>query len=822
MNNMINNLRYSIKLSNDSNSKLKKQINAISSLTFKSKLIHLKEKTISPYNTLNKKRKVNEIKNFTLENKTIDISQENRNKLSTYHTSTGTNNSHRFINNYTKKIYLNSTRNIKCEKKKFNKINNINPKENISYEQDFVNFLNLEQNNKDNLSISNYKDKLRRYNHKQLKREININNIIDKKFDKKKQIIHKKYSNKSNEFLINSEEKKDKRNKISIKKRKGKNNTFNEQQKNKFFYDFILQRNADIIKENREQSYNNKQIYHLKMHGVSKKSKIKVFHFHKNKNNSISGNEIIEKINNKNNLKESKALLKIKEKNNEISFNEDELNESDTKINKVLYFETSTNEIFNQFQLNDKNNRDINLNKIQSCKNIKEKKESFNIVIKKIISDKNNNLGESENGEKIKGIINNRIDCNKIKNKNILKIKNDKYLKLKKLSTNTDLSSNKIVPNKKIKKIKNNNNSKGENHLISENNRKPMNKKYVNRKKRAKTMIFNINNINNTNEIIILPILDLNLFYKLFDNNNFRKILFSFCANDILLLNKISLISKHVYKSIKPFIYTQISINIKKYNEDKEQKNKIKINFMKNYSSLLKLSPSILRKKYTDLIFEKNKYDLEIKKDLTRTFPGNNLFKCGNIYYNKLYHILTAFSNYDKSIGYVQGFNFLAANIICFFEDEIDEFAFLDAIIHQFELDKIFDNDLNNQFFETKLKYINHYLIKHLPNLNKFLTENKLNIEFFITNWILTLFSDSMETKYLVIVWDYLIIFGLKFFKYFILNVLILFENDILNSTPNNMTNIKKNMLRNEKFCYHFDELINNTVEIMINDENII
>ena len=558
------------------------------------------------------------------------------------------------------------------------------------------------------------------------------------------------------------------------------------------------------------------------MHGVSKKSKIKVFHFHRNKNNSISGNDIIEKINNKNNLKESKALLKIKEKNNEISFNEDELNESDTKINKVLYFETSTNEIFNQFQLNDKNNRDINLNKIQSCKNIKEKKESFNIVIKKIISDKNNNLGESENWEKIKGIINNRIDYNKIKNKNILKIKNNKYLKLKKLSTNTDLSSNKIVPNKKIKKIKNNNNSKGENHLISENNRKPMNKKYVNRKKRAKTMIFNINNINNTNEIIILPILDLNLFYKLFDNNNFRKILFSFCANDILLLNKISLISKHVYKSIKPFIYTQISINIKKYNEDKEQKNKIKINFMKNNSSLLKLSPSILRKKYTDLIFEKNKYDLEIKKDLTRTFPGNNLFKCGNIYYNKLYHILTTFSNYDKSIGYVQGFNFLAANIIYFFEDEIDEFAFLGAIIHQFELDKIFDNDLNNQFFETKLKYINHYLIKHLPNLNKFLTENKLNIEFFITNWILTLFSDSMETKYLVIVWDYLIIFGLKFFKYFILNVLILFENDILNSTPNNMTNIKKNMLRNEKFCYHFDELINNTVEIMINDENII
>ena len=62
---------------------------------------------------------------------------------------------------------------------------------------------------------------------------------------------------------------------------------------------------------------------------------------------------------------------------------------------------------------------------------------------------------------------------------------------------------------------------------------------------------------------------------------------------------------------------------------------------MNNNSSLMKLSSTILHKKYTDLIFENNnKYDVDIRKDLTRTFPDNILFKYGNNYYNKLYHII--------------------------------------------------------------------------------------------------------------------------------------------------------------------------------------
>ena len=47
------------------------------------------------------------------------------------------------------------------------------------------------------------------------------------------------------------------------------------------------------------------------------------------------------------------------------------------------------------------------------------------------------------------------------------------------------------------------------------------------------------------------------------------------------------------------------------------------MHLMKNNSALFKFSPSILHIKYSDLLLESNKYNKEIKKDLTRTFPDN-------------------------------------------------------------------------------------------------------------------------------------------------------------------------------------------------------
>ncbi len=84
--------------------------------------------------------------------------------------------------------------------------------------------------------------------------------------------------------------------------------------------------------------------------------------------------------------------------------------------------------------------------------------------------------------------------------------------------------------------------------------------------------------------------------------NNLIKIIFSFCEGDINLLNKISIISKDIYKKIKPFIYKKISSMIYKYNSNIDTKNNIKKYIMK-HRSLFKLSSSLLYIRYNDFLF---------------------------------------------------------------------------------------------------------------------------------------------------------------------------------------------------------------------------
>ena len=822
MNYLIKNIRNK-KLSIDLNSKPKKHQISFSSLVFRSNLINLNENTISPNKYINENRKIIRIKNNTQESKNNDTFEINNDKSVLNNNSTRINKPPNIINNYIKRIYLDSMKSIKIPRKNKNNINNTEEKI-ITNKKDSIDSspFNIESNNKEMLNISNNKEKVNRCRHKQVKREIKINNNINNKYNKNK-------INKLNEQL---KEEKNKSTTIPINKKIN-----NQKIKNAIFDCFLMKKKNNKEpksfskykenKENIEQNDNLKNKECLKISVINKKIKRKISQYEDNKNiyNSISkiqnlGKTFENKYYKKNSKEDINIINKRKEKNNEIYFNENELNESNTKINKVLYFETSTNGLFNQFKMNNIDNNISNLSKIHSCKNIKDKKESCSTVVSEINNDEKINKGRNDEIKNINSIIKNNLNYSKNKKNNIINRKNNNHMKFRKYKTDAILNTAELQ--KHVKKVNKNNNKVdnldiNQNYYTSENktNSLTINIELMKRRKRFKSINLNIQNKKK-------KIFNKDLFYKLFENKNIQKILFSFCEKDIYLLNKMSLISKQIYKSIKPFIYTNISKIIRKYNKDNKTKNNIKRYLMKNNCSLLKLSPIILRKKYTDLIFENNKYDIEIKKDLTRTFPDNSLFKYGNIYYNKLYHILTGFSNFNKDIGYAQGLNFLAAHIIYIFEDEIDEFTFLDAMVHKFELDKILDNKINNEFFEKKLKNINNYLEKQLPKLNKFLSDNKLNMEFFITNWILTLFSDSMETEFLIIIWDYLIIFGLKFFKYFILNVLILFESEILNSSPNNITYIKKNILRNEKFNNNNDKLINDTIQMIINDENII
>ena len=461
---------------------------------------------------------------------------------------------------------------------------------------------------------------------------------------------------------------------------------------------------------------------------------------------------------NKTYSKENKPIDNLLSKTNEQTLENKNFNST---INNVLHF-NEINHILNRFI---KRSPIKNQSKNESSNYNEEKNSNNHNKINNIVSKKNTSL---------------KINWDNMINKK------KSFLKI-----NNNIKSQKKINGLKIKKdyIKGKNSIKGINLEIKRNKIK-----FQNKKERK------------------------NKLYQILKCDNFIGIIFSFCENDINLLNKITMISKDIFRRIKPFIYKKIYNRINNSNE----KNKIKIYLMKSNSSLINLSSSILYIKYNELLFQNSKYDIDIKKDLTRTFPDNILFQYGNIYYNKLYHILISYSNLNKNIGYVQGINYLAAHIINIFEDEIDALIFLDALINKLNLDKILYNNLNNKYYDKISNNINLFIIDKLPKLYKYLSDIKLNIDFFTTSWILTLFSDSMETELLSIIWDYMIIFGWKFVKHFIVNILLIFENDILNTTQNKLTHLKKNILRNEKFKNNFRKILIGTEEMLINDVNIV
>ncbi len=856
--------KRSTKLSFDFNLKPKKNQIFFSTLVFRSKLIIKNDRKLSP--TL-KKIQANKnhilIKNYPKENKSNEDFDINDDKSTSNLTSTLISNEQNIIKqNLTNHINTENNLDINTSNKKRKSINSLT--NSLNHTDKIFNANNHNVNN-------NIKEIRRRYRHKQVKREICMSTTNNNPNNKMKDNKLENNNNKLIDHKLNPREYKNKSITIPINKKISDNILINQKQ-DKSFLDYFLLKNKmhkktiksnNIIenyKENKEniEINDNKSIYFIKRSKVN--SKVKRIKFppsnkiYNSKTNSKSkyinnGKKIIGNKYYKITLKEIKKKENEMKENNDIYFNENDLNENilsikteknieqnnrDSIINKVLHFKTECNGIFNQIKSNNKNNanNNSNLNEIQGNKKLKEKKESINSIINNENDKNNKEINIEENGDikNIENIIKNNLDYNLNKRKFIMRKNDDNYLyqKLQKYNTHSTLNNDLILKTKidsiiQKEKDESSINIKKDSSIpdnIDKQNSLTLNRDLMFTKKRFKSISLNLNKQPKKPQHLIN---NKNILYEIIESNKILQILYSFCEFDNNLLNKFCLLSKNIYKKIKPLIYQKISSTIFKYNENNNTKNKIKKYLMKNNSSLMKLSSTILHKKYTDLIFENNnKYDVDIRKDLTRTFPDNILFKYGNTYYNKLYHILTAYSNFNKNIGYIQGLNFLAANIIYFFEDEIDEFVFLDAIIHKFDFNKILDKNLNNNFFVKKLEKINLLLMKKLPKLNKFLSNIKLNFDFFITNWILTLFSDSIDTEYLTIIWDFMGIFGWKFFEYFVLNVFILCENSILNSTQNNLTYIKKNIFRNENFKKNFNNLIKDTVHSLINDEIII
>ena len=246
------------------------------------------------------------------------------------------------------------------------------------------------------------------------------------------------------------------------------------------------------------------------------------------------------------------------------------------------------------------------------------------------------------------------------------------------------------------------------------------------------------------------------------------------------------------------------------------RRNDFRKKIIKSVFNYMTIPKKKLREMYTDNLYNSShKYQEQIEKDITRTFPMDDTFKKGQSNLLKLSQILTAYSNYNANIGYAQGLNFLVGNSIFLFKKDEDVFGFIDGMINRFELVKLYgitSNDLN-----YRLNKISKLIQSYCPDIYTFLSDNYLNPEFFTANWTLTLFSCHMNKEHLFIIWNFMIVFGWKFFDWFIISLLCNFRNTILTYEPTKLSFLMKNIFKSPRFKNDFNSIIKDTIKKISN-----
>lgn len=155
--------------------------------------------------------------------------------------------------------------------------------------------------------------------------------------------------------------------------------------------------------------------------------------------------------------------------------------------------------------------------------------------------------------------------------------------------------------------------------------------------------------------------------------------------------------------------------------------------------------------------------DMEIMRDLNRTFPNHVLFsqrqgpgqRC-------LFHVLRAFSARDARVGYVQGMGFVAAVLLMYMSEE-EAFWTLAALVEgaaHAPLEGLYTPGM--PLLRLCLAQFSALLRQELPRLGAHMAGEGVEASMYCTHWFNTVFSYSLPFEHLLRVWDVFLLEGMK------------------------------------------------------------
>ncbi|XP_052010192.1 TBC1 domain family member 12-like [Xyrauchen texanus] len=140
-----------------------------------------------------------------------------------------------------------------------------------------------------------------------------------------------------------------------------------------------------------------------------------------------------------------------------------------------------------------------------------------------------------------------------------------------------------------------------------------------------------------------------------------------------------------------------------------------------------------------------------IKLDISRTFPSLYIFQKGGPYHDILHSVLGAYTCYRPDVGYVQGMSFIAAVLILNLEEANAFIAFANLLNKPCQMAFFrVDHDLMLKYFAA----FEVFFEENLPKLFQHFQNNSLTPDFYLIDWIFTLYSKSLPLDVACRVWD--------------------------------------------------------------------
>jgi hypothetical protein len=169
-----------------------------------------------------------------------------------------------------------------------------------------------------------------------------------------------------------------------------------------------------------------------------------------------------------------------------------------------------------------------------------------------------------------------------------------------------------------------------------------------------------------------------------------------------------------------------------------------------------------------------------IHLDVLRTFPTLGFFQKGGPYHNTLHDILGAYACYRPDVGYVQGMSFIAA-VLLLNMDTSDAFIALSNLLNRSSYLAFFrvDQDLMKPYFNV----FSSLLEQSLPKISTHFTQLSFYPQFYLMEWIFTIYTRVLPLDIACRVWDLFCRDGDVFLYRTALGILNLYQSNILELT---------------------------------------